>query len=153
VDEGRFIVERRITQRVHDYWASLCRGRRMPEESDIDPEQLGDDWPHCFLLQTRDIHHIEHFNFTYLGEGIVDAYAHAGIDPENLYMVGPNAFYLAPQFLRVVKTMQPMFDENQFVNACGRTVRYRQCLLPIGHDRHVEAIFGAILFKIEPTPR
>jgi hypothetical protein len=81
MDEGRLVIERRITRRVYNYWHSICRGRLMPEEADIDPDALEDDWRHCFLLQTRDMDHIEQFNFTYLGEGILAAYQHAGDRP------------------------------------------------------------------------
>lgn len=146
--DERLVIERRITQRVYNYWESICYGRPMPQESDIDPEALGDDWQHCFLLQTRDIDHIEQFNFTYLGEGIVKAYKRASIDTDNLFMVGPNAFHLAPHFVRVAKTALPMIDHNSFIANNGTKVSYRQCLLPIGHKR-VEAIFGAVLFMTE----
>lgn len=146
--EGNLQVERRITQRVFHYWESLCRGRAMPEESDIDPDQLGEDWPYCFLLQTRDIEHIDQFNFTYLGEGILKAYKKAGLDPDNLFMVGPNAFALAPHFQYVAKTAKPFIDHNSFIANNGMRVLYRQCLLPVGSRAgKVEAIFGAMLFQ------
>jgi len=148
VDEGSYRVERRITQRVLDYWQAISRGRLMPEESDIDPDVLGEDWPHCFLLQTRDIEHIDQFNFTYLGEAISQTYATAGIDPENLHLVGPNAFYLAPLFKKVAETAKPVIDHNHFFTTDGKKIFYRQCLLPIGSKKRVEAIFGAMLFKV-----
>jgi hypothetical protein len=147
LEDERFVVERRISRRVHTYWQSLCRGRRMPLESDIDPDALGDDWPNCFLLQTRDIDHIEQFNFTYLGDGILSAYQRYGLDTDNLYMIGPNAFYLAPQFNHVVRTIEPLIDDGFFIGGDGRKVSYRQCLLPLGEGRKVEAIFGAMLFR------
>jgi len=66
--------ERRITRRIIDYWQEIGAQKDMPDESQIDSDMLGNDWRHCFLLQTRDLRHIEQFNFTYLGEGIPDAY-------------------------------------------------------------------------------
>ena len=147
MDEGRFIVERRITRRVFNYWQSISAGRIMPEESDIDPELLGEDWRHCFLLQTRDMQHIEQFNFTYLGEGILAAYHRAGIDMDNLFLIGPNAFYLAPHFLHIVNTRQPLIEDNHFFASNGDKILYRQCLLPIGTGKRVEGVFGAMLFK------
>jgi hypothetical protein len=150
MDEERLLVERRITQRVFNYWHSLCLGRHMPEESDIDPDALGDDWPQCFLLQTRDIDHIDHFNFTYLGDGIVRIYKNAGIDPDNLFLIGPNAFYMAPHFHHVIKTREPLIENSFFFAEDGRKILYRQCLLPLGSSpKKVEAIFGAMLFKLE----
>ena len=153
-DEGRIIIERRITQRVFNYWEQLRAGRAMPEEADINPDMLGDDWPHCFLLQTRDIKHIEQFNFTYLGEGIIDAYQSAGVDTDNLFLIGPNAFYLAPHFMHVATTAEPLIENNHFFASDGSKVLYRQCLLPIGSKKKsVEAIFGAMLFKVAPKPK
>jgi hypothetical protein len=150
MDEGRLIIERRITQRLYLYWESLCRGRAMPEEADIDPDMLGDDWPHCFLLQTRDMEHIEQFNFTYLGGGITAAYASTGIDPNNLFLIGPNAFYLTPHFMKVIGSRQPLIENGCFFAQDGRKILYRQCLLPIGSKpKKVEAIFGAMLFRPE----
>lgn len=148
-EEGALNIERRITKRVYDYWCGLCRGRDMPEESDIDPDVLGEDWPYCYLLQTRDIDHIEQFNFTYLGEGISNAYHRAGIDPGNLELIGPNAFYLAHRFKQVVKTREPIIESNHLFAYDGTKIFYRQCLLPVGTHHKVEAIFGAVQFKIE----
>lgn len=150
-DAERLIVERRITQRVFNYWETLCAGRDMPQESDIDPDALGDDWAHCFLLQTRDIRHIEQFNFTYLGEGITDTYNHADIDSDNRILIGPNAFNLAPRFLHVAETRAPLADEGHFYASSGCKVLYRQLLLPIGERKTVEAIFGAMFFKTMPN--
>ena len=149
-DAERLIVERRITQRVLKYWEALCGGRIMPQESDIDPDALEGDWAHCFLLQTRDIHHIEQFNFTYLGAGITSTYHNAGIDLDNMVLIGPNAFYLAAHFLKVVDTRAPLIDEGHFYASNGSKVLYRQVLLPIGERKTVEAIFGAMLFKTMP---
>lgn len=147
-ESEHYIVERRITERVLRYWENI-RGRRdMPEESDIDPDKLGRDWPHCFLLQTRDIDHIEQFNFTYLGDAIAKRYVDSGIDPENLHLIGPNAFYLAPLFKKVVETRKPHIEHNFFYTQTGQKVFFRQCLLPLGTKKKVEAIFGAVLFKL-----
>lgn len=147
MDEGHLVIERRITRRVVNYWQSICRGRPMPEESDIDPDMLEEDWRHCFLLQTRDMQHIEQFNFTYLGEGILAAYQRAGIEMDNLFLIGPNAFYLASHFLHIVNTRQPLIEDNHFFASNGDKILYRQCLLPVGTGKRVEAVFGAMLFK------
>lgn len=153
MDDNHLIVERRITQRVLNYWESIRNGRAMPEENDIDPDALDDDWLYCFLLQTRDIEHVEHFNFTYLGEGIARAYKTAQIDPDNPFLIGPNAFYLEPHFIQVVKTKKPFIDENDFISNCGTRILYRQCLLPIGgKNGQVESIFGAMFFKTDTHP-
>ena len=146
MDVEHIQIERRINQRVFNYWAQLCVNRPMPQESEIDPEALGEDWRHCFLLQVRDVENIDAFNFSYLGEGIIEAYASAGIERDNLHMIGPNAFYLAHQFRRIIAEKAPLLDDGHFSARDGHRIRYRQCLLPLGVGKQVEGIFGAILF-------
>lgn len=148
MEDQRLVIERRITLRVYKYWESLCEGRGMPTENDIDPEALGSDWRNCFLLQTRDIEKIEQFNFTYLGESIVQAYLTNGIDPNNLKMVGPNAFCMAQQFMQVIHSRLPLMDEGELAMG-NRKILYRQCLLPLGTSKYIEGIFGAMLFRPE----
>jgi hypothetical protein len=143
-------AERRITRRVIDYWQQIAAQQAMPEESLIDCDMLGNDWRHCFLLQTRDMRKIEQFNFTYLGEGIPDAYKAAGVEEDNFCLIGPKAFYLVSHFLYVADNAKPLIEENHFHAANGSKILYRQCMLPIGSKaKGVEGIFGAMLFKVD----
>lgn len=140
--------ERRLTHRVYMYWQQLCNGSTMPKESDIDPEALGTDWEYCFMLQARDVAEIDQFNFTYLGEGINRAYAETALDPDNMFLVGPKAYCLAPHFIHVLTTGKPLLDDSHFIGDSGKKVLYRQCLLPIGDaQEHVVGVFGAMYFK------
>lgn len=140
---------RRLTSRLHSYWND-CRGiRPMPEENDIDPDALGEDWDYCFLLQSRDVANIKDYNFTYLGDRIVKAYFDTAIDEFNQFLIGPNASCMSGIFTKVIETGAPVYDEGSFKTLHGRTVLYRQCALPLGNeDKGVEAIFGGMNYKI-----
>jgi len=81
--------ERRLGLRILRYWQEKRGMRMMPSENDMDPEALGDDWDYCFLLQARDVANIQDYNFTYLGQRIMNAYFDKAIDEHNQLMVGP----------------------------------------------------------------
>lgn len=141
--------ERRLGLRLLRYWQEKCRMRNMPEENDLDPEELGEDWEFCFLLQSRDVANVQDYNFTYLGAKIMNAYFDKAIDEHNQFMVGPNAFRLSNHFNRVLETCAPVLDEGEFQTLHGRRVLYRQVLLPLGSpDKPVEAIFGGMNYKV-----
>ena len=43
-------VERRLVLRLLGYWRPLCEDREFSSLSDVDPAQIPDMWPHCFVL-------------------------------------------------------------------------------------------------------
>ena len=144
--------ERRLTLRLLRYWHELRGVRAMPEENDIDPDELGADWGFCFLLQSRDVANIMDYNFTYLGDNIRRAYVDGGIDEHNAFLVSPNAYRLGNHFSRVIETGAPVVDEGEFTTLHGRHVLYRQALLPLGNEnKGVEAIFGGMNYKIRES--
>ena len=141
--------ERRLGLRLLRYWNDKRGMRTMPEENDMDPDELGADWEYCFLLQARDVANVQDYNFTYLGPKIMGAYFDKAIDEHNQFMVGPNAYRLSTHFEQVLRTQAPVLDEGEFLTLHGRKVLYRQVLLPLGaEDKDVEAIFGGMNYKI-----
>lgn len=140
---------RRLTDRLLRYWND-CRGvRSMPEENDIDPDAIGDDWPYCFLLQVRDLINIQDYNFTYLGAKISQAYFDTAIDQYNAFVVGPNAHCLSHHFKQVIATEAPLIDSGEFLTLHANRMLYRQVLLPLGNENDgVVSILGAMNYKI-----
>jgi hypothetical protein len=146
----RNFVERRLTLRLVAYWERLRGERPMPSENDIDPEDLAELWDFCFLVQVKDLAKKD-FNYTYLGSAIVEAYRGglSGDDPTAL--VTPDPKKLAFNYTRVINTKLPVIEEGEFSNLRGDTVKFRQCMLPLGQGPEVEAIFGGMRFKISDT--
>ena len=141
--------ERRINLVLLEYWLKVKGDRLMPEENDIDPDALGDVWDHCFLIQVRDIHNVIDYNYTYLGSRIVDAYAEGTVQPEDGLMISPNATKLSQTFEEIIENKKPLMEDGEFVTISGRTVKYRQCLLPLGDAQGtVHSIFGGMRFKL-----
>lgn len=141
--------ERRLTVRLMRYW-NECRGiRPMPEENDIDPDVLGDDWDYCLLLQVRDVANVQDYNFTYLGSAIARAYSDAALDDHNPVLVGPNASCLSHHFGRVIELQAPLVDSGETRTLHGSRLLYRQILMPLGDENNgVVAVFGAMNYKI-----
>lgn len=139
-------MERRLTLRLLNYWEDIKGDKFLPHENDIDPDQLSDLWEYCFVIQVRDLDKSD-YNYTYLGTAIREAYT-AGIDNEDPDIASPNANKLTLKYQHVITTVQPVLEEGEFNNMRGQIIKYRQCLLPLGTDRTVEAIFGGMRFKI-----
>ena len=147
-------TERRLTDRLLRYWREHSTGKPFPSEHDLDPDALARDWEHCFLVQVRDITHVQDYNYTYLGARIIEAYRGGLHDEHNAFMIGPNASMVNKSFGRVMITRAPVIEEGELVTFSGRIVKYRQCMLPIGTEAGVlEAIFGGLSFKFfDPEP-
>jgi hypothetical protein len=140
--------ERRLSLRLLRYWNEKRGAREMPVENDIDPEELGEDWDFCFLLQSRDVSNIQDYNFTYLGNKILRAYFDKSLDEHNQFMVGPNAYKLSSQFSKVIEARSPALLAGEFFTIQGQQVLYRQILLPLGGPSgKVEAVFGGMNYK------
>ncbi len=141
------VIERRITLRLIAYWEKLRKQNQMPEESDIDPDDLQDLWDYCFLIHVKDLNKPD-YNYTYLGKAIQQAYSGELEDNVRSRLVSPNAAKLAPSYAKVIETRAPLVEEGEFINLRNDVVKYRQCLLPLGSGNTVEAIFGGMRFKI-----
>jgi len=141
--------ERRLPWRLLMYWQKKRGARIMPEENDIDPEELGGDWGRCFLLQSRDIFNVVDYNFTYLGAKILQDYENTMLDAHNEFVVGPNASQLSRYFRRMLDSRVPMLDSGELATSQGQRVIFRQILLPLGGaSEEVSAIFGGMSFKL-----
>lgn len=143
-------MERRITIRLLAYWERLRGKRDMPTEEDIDPDDLQDLWDNCFLIHVKDLSKPD-YNYTYLGTAIIEAYRSGLSESDPGRLISPNADKLAHSYSEIVKTGKPVIEEDEFRNLHNDIVKYRQCLLPLGHNGTVDAIFGGMRFKIFPS--
>ncbi|MDE3015758.1 MAG: PAS domain-containing protein [Pseudomonadota bacterium] len=142
-------VERRITLRLLAYWEKMRGDRAMPTEDDINSAEIRDLWGSCFLVRVSDLDRRD-YNYTYLGQEIMEAYRSglASGDPAN--MISPNARKLSTGYNKVIITGKPVLEEGEFRNLNNDVVKYRQCLLPLGKGNEVSAVFGGMRFKIFP---
>lgn len=121
----------------------------MPTEQDIDPEDIQDLWDNCFLIHTNDLAKPD-YNYIYLGQAVMEAYRGGLSDSDPALLLSPNATKLASCYVQVITQRKPLIDEGEFYNLHHQLVKYRQCLLPLGKDGKVDAIFGGMRYKIFP---
>lgn len=145
-------AERRFNLVLYDYWSRAKGDRLFPSENALDPHELEDIWDHCFCIQIRDINHVRHYNYSFLGSEIVKAYRRGDLQEETGAIVCPTANLMDTKFTQVMLTRRPLIEEGECENGQGQVVKFRQCMFPLGpDDETVAAIFGGLNYKIYPT--
>lgn len=140
-------VARRITLRLVAYWEYVRGTRHMPAEGDINPDDIEDLWDNCFLVHTKDLHQ-PGYRYTHMGHHVA-AMCTAGLGNDtNESLERFHTSHLSRHFQKVIDTGKPVIEEGGMTNALGHTVLYRQCLLPLGNGTQVDAVLGAIRYKI-----
>ena len=131
------------------YWEELRGNRDLPSENDLDPDELGDIWRDCFLMQFRDIDNVTDYNYSYLGEGIIELYGEDGLSVELPGVVSLDAKHLEEQYRKVRESKTLMAYEGERVLPCGSIMAYRQCLFPMSYDgEEVHSILGRLQFTL-----
>lgn len=148
---GGVCDERRLSVQLFNYWSRLRKGRAYPAEDDIEPTDIPGIWPHCFLIQTNDLQNRKKADFTYLGGEIVQLYHDLLAEDDESDFISPNTSHLSQNFWMVIERKLPLMQSGEFTSSRGCTIKFRQCLLPLGKtDEFVESIFGCARLKIYP---
>ncbi|MBN67234.1 MAG: hypothetical protein CMM94_06690 [Rickettsiales bacterium] len=143
-------TERRINILLLSYWEDLRGDREMPNEDDLEPDKLGFLWQNCFLIQVRDIAQGRDYNFTYLGERIIQAYREGMLSEHNKAIISPHASHMSEHYEKVLSTRRPVVQDGQFTSPDGGLIRYRQSFLPLANaEGEIDAIFGGMCFTYE----
>jgi hypothetical protein len=139
----------RYHERLQDYWEQLRGSRAFPSENEINPDDLLDIWPSCFLISIDDVTRRLGYRYSYLGESLIEAYGDDISNPDvALKLVSSVDAPMVSKFDEVRKTRQPVIDESQFVNLKLLNIRYRTCLLPLGiGEREITHIIGCMRWK------
>ncbi len=144
-------MSRRITDIILEYWKEMKRDALFPNEDAIDPNMLREIWDNCFLVQTRDIISHGAYSYTYIGKNIIEAYGQDLTGMSIKHFVSPQASHLQTVYDKILGSRQPLLDEGTFKNSQGKTVKYRQCLVPLGAkgSSDIESILGGMRYKID----
>lgn len=140
---------RRITDIIYSAWDEARGGKAFPTSKQMGNKELPLVWNNCFTIKVMDILTEPHYTYSYIGKNIVEAYGEdlTGIQLETL--VSPDAKRLLKQYNKLVEKGEPLVDEGDFVNTRGQTIKYRQCLVPLGDDGMVITdILGGMRYKI-----
>lgn len=140
-------MEHRITLRLLAYWEKLRRGRDMPLEQDIVPDDIKDLWGNCFIVRIKDSCP-PNYQFAHMGDAVARVYRGALCEDNPESFICPDGVYLSGRYEDMLNTAKPIIDEGEFHNSHGELIKYRQCLLPLGENGRITAIFGGMRYKI-----
>ena len=142
-------IERRRGAQLYEHWEKLREERPFPLEEELDPDELGEVWDDCFLIQLRDIEQVQHYNYTYLGSNILHAYESGQLQAYVPGLASVNALHLATEFKNVMEKGTPYFFEDEHRINPQQVVKFRQWLLPLGnHEGRIASILGEMRFRI-----
>ena len=136
-------MERRLVLRLLAHWRSLCEERKFPSFADVDPDEIPDIWPFCFVLEILD--HEEEPVFRAIGD---DLAAFSKIDLADRHISDASADTLPGVSIsyldEVLDKGVPISRGGEFFKTDGTRVLYRSILLPMSDDgEEISGILGA----------
>lgn len=146
------ILQHRYHERLRQYWDELRGDKPFPAERDIDPDELDEIWPHCFLISIDDVTRRIGYRYSYLGASLIEAYGEDAHNPDVIMrLVSSTSMPMVQKFNEVVEKQAPVIDESEFVNLKLLKIRYRTCMLPLGSDGQVTHIIGCMRWRSFPA--
>ena len=127
------MTERRLSLRLLAYWERARGQRLMPHASDLRAEDLPDVWDDCFMLQV--LNH-EKADYEVIHEG------------QKLHKDWRQNGQLACSIATILTKRGPILEDGQIHDANGEVIKYRLCMLPLGDEQGVRAIFGGMRYKV-----
>jgi hypothetical protein len=149
------IFSMRSSKRGHEqlvaYWYRIKGLSQYPTESQVNPDDLKDQWNNMFLLEV-DLEQRGNFRYQYIGSSLVEAY---GVDPtgkaHNSQGI-PNVRSMFELGAKVAINGEVCMDESWFLNTNSQKIMYRCSLVPLcsPSDRaNVHFILGLMSWRRE----
>lgn len=142
---------KRSHEQLVAYWHRIKGLSLYPTESQINPDELKDQWDNMFLLEV-DQEQRGNFRYQYVGSSLVDAY---GIDPTGMAHNSqeiPNVRSMFELGAKVAINGDVCMDESWFLNNKSQKIMYRCSLVPLcsPSDRaNVHFILGLMSWRRE----
>jgi len=127
--------DKRLVNRLQNYWELIRRGKPMPEISQLNPHSIEDLWSQCMKLEALQTQGGVTYYYRFVGSVLAEMY---GSDPTNREVDRKVKQYpmniIVDKLDGVAAARNFLIDENQFVNGRGKLVKYRACLMPFGNE-------------------
>lgn len=144
---------RRATERLIKLWEQIKGDKRLPAAAEFDVSLfIGDIFPNCFMIEVDNRRSRDYkYRHGYFGESIANSFQHDIIAIEILtHLVSPFSDEQVKKFDQVRTRLQPVVDDDEFVNSNGDRILYRQCLVPLaGPSGDLGFILGVMNWKVE----
>jgi len=134
------LAERRLNRRVYNYWESKRATQAFPRPADIVPEELGEDWQSCFILDISSC--VGFLKFEFLGPELAKF---SGVFLSGRYDWASTVLDKATgQVAKVVSSGGPVFCDDELTLFDGQRLLFRSVLLPLSADQSATThILGA----------
>ena len=126
-------MERRLVLRLLAQWRDWCGENRFAVFDDIDPPEIPEIWPHCFVLDVlghRDDPVFRTAGEEYAAHSATELVDSRVSDSSSQTLIGASTSFLP----EVLKREVPITRGGEFVKEDGVTVLYRSILLPMSDD-------------------
>ena len=137
-------LERRLVLRLLAYWRSVLNDRVYPSFADIDPAQIPDIWPHCFVLELTGDRR----------EPVFRAFGQRLTTDAKSSLIGrrvsevPTGMLLGAAAAHVAEVLDkgvPVSRGGELPGTNQSTVLYRSILLPMSDDgESINGLLGAV---------
>ena len=136
-------IERRLVLRLLEHWRELGGGDGFPSFSDVDPADMADIWPSCFVLEVAG--HRDDPIFRAAGDGYVRSAGTELIDRRISELPKDTLAERSTTYFReVIERAVPVSRGGEFVTGDGITIVYRSVILPMSDDgKTVSGLLGA----------
>lgn len=136
-------MERRLVLRLLAHWRELCGERAFPSFADVDPGQMSDMWPDCFVLDVAG--HADNPIFRTVGAALAGWIDINLVDKHVADAPGKTLVSVAVSYAaEVLRKKVPISRGGEFLKPDGVRVLYRSILLPMSDDGEtVSGLLGA----------
>ena len=144
-------AENRLILQMLTYWKAMCGDRAFPSLVDVNPSDISDIWPQCFVLDVSGS--TESPIFHYIGKSLdadrqIDLALVSGkpaLD-DDLFRATPTSLgQAAKNFRQVLSKKSPVSTSGVFEHPNGKTILYRSILLPLSDDQKTfNYLLGAV---------
>lgn len=138
--------ERRLVLRLLAFWDDKRGDREYPSVRDIDPQAIGDDWPHCHILKLAEP--VADSRFQYVGNTLLTN----GMDAQGLTFAErseQNLIYHATDYLdRMLQKGVPISIGGEADLTIG-SVLFRSIMMPLSEDgSRIDHVFGGANYRL-----
>ncbi len=147
-------AERRLSQRLINYWRSLSElHKKPPTEVDVSPELLSDIWQHCFVIKQGVKGNPMGFRYCFMGKAITEecmkSFPHTRRFLEHVLQLHDSA---AIEAEKAIETQAPVENNGSYHDKeSQKTFLYRRCFVPLSDENgEINAVLGGFRWKITP---
>ena len=130
VSGGNGLVQRRLVGKLLSYWEEKRGSRPHPALHDIDPEEIPELWPSCFILDVANYRDFPYFH--YLGPQLA---RYSGIFLSGRYDWPRTLLKKSVcHYKEALERRTPVLLEDELTQYDNRKLLFRSILLPLSDD-------------------